>query len=256
MKGSVTRLGLLLGSVLLLFAFIQGCVPLGNVHPVEVTEVIEAAPMATPTPEDGRGIFTLLPTATPQQPAAIPESRRLVLEWPTKIRQGDADIVRLTLEMDEEGNLTPTAEFEGHAVSGETVSIPNVYETHRVSAEAWLDLAGIEGAEERQGPREVHPGEAVTFTWSLRPQESGTFRGAAWMELTFEPRAEGEKMQMTLPPQTLEIRVVNLFGLDGRTARLLGAVGSLLGAVFSVDDVLAWLRERWQRRKSQKEEGE
>ena len=51
-----------------------------------------------------------LPTivATPASPG-IPERRLLVLEWPEKIRQGDSDIVRLTLQMDEQGQLTATA---------------------------------------------------------------------------------------------------------------------------------------------------
>lgn len=59
---------------------------------------------------------TTLPTVAPQP--AIQETRRLVLEWPPVIRAGDADTVRLTLEMDEDGSLTPTAEIEGHVTSG------------------------------------------------------------------------------------------------------------------------------------------
>ena len=51
---------------------------------------------------------TLAPTAVPR----LPETRRLTFEFPPKIRAGDSDVVRLTLEMDDLGNITPTAELE------------------------------------------------------------------------------------------------------------------------------------------------
>ncbi len=62
----------------------------------------ETAPRPTP---EGHGV---IPTVLPAQPA-IPERRRLTLDYPPHIRAGDSDIVRLTLEVDEQGNLTPTA---------------------------------------------------------------------------------------------------------------------------------------------------
>jgi hypothetical protein len=63
----------------------------------------------------------------PPQPA-IPERRRLTVEFPPQIRAGDSDLVRLTLEVDDLGSLTPTAEFGGHEIGGEVVEIPNLYE--------------------------------------------------------------------------------------------------------------------------------
>ena len=83
----------------------------------------------------------------PTEPAAVPvlnESRRLTLEFPPAIRLGDYEVVRLTLEVDALGNLTPTAEVAGNAVSGKTVEIPDLYDTHIVFAEARIDMAGVE----------------------------------------------------------------------------------------------------------------
>ena len=57
----------------------------------------------------------------------------------------EGDIVRLTLEVDDLGNITPTAQIEGNVVVGETIEIPDLYETHNVTAEAQLDLAGMDG---------------------------------------------------------------------------------------------------------------
>ena len=67
---------------------------------------------------------------------AIPERRRVSLEFPPAIRAGDSDVIRLTLEMDDLGGITPTAEVEGNVITGKTVEIPNLYETHNVTAEA------------------------------------------------------------------------------------------------------------------------
>ena len=80
----------------------------------------------------------------PQIAPAIPERRRIILEFPPKIRAGDSDVIRLSLEMDRLGNLTPTAEVAGNKVTGGTVEIPNLYETHHVTAEARLDMAGAD----------------------------------------------------------------------------------------------------------------
>ena len=85
---------------------------------------------------------TGLPAFTPQP--AINESRRLTLEFPPTIRAGDSDIVRLTLEVDDLGNITPTAQFEGNVVTGEVIQFPNLYESHHVIAESRFDIAGVE----------------------------------------------------------------------------------------------------------------
>src|SRR5258708_9493710 len=54
------------------------------------------------------------PTVAPQP--AMPESRRLTLEYPPNIRVGDSDVIRLTLEVDTLGNVTPTAEVGRNVV--------------------------------------------------------------------------------------------------------------------------------------------
>ncbi|MGA7605567.1 MAG: hypothetical protein WCA79_06555, partial [Anaerolineales bacterium] len=69
----------------------------------------------TPTTEVLPMIATGQPTSEPTESPrpAIPESRRLTLEYPPSIRVGDSDVIRLTLELDTLGNVTPTAEVRG-----------------------------------------------------------------------------------------------------------------------------------------------
>jgi len=87
-------------------------------------EHVNLAPESTEATEPLLSVPTgqvLLPTPTiqPVQPA-IPEARRLTLEWPATIRAGDSDRIYLTLDVDAEGKLTPTVWEQGHQSSGET----------------------------------------------------------------------------------------------------------------------------------------
>ncbi len=228
------------------------------------------APVANPTESSAQGapeptqavagtqepaVPILLPTGTmpvPSQPAAapapaIPEARRVTLEFPSHIRVGDSDIVRLTLEVDTLGNITPTAQFAGNTVVGQTVQVPNLYQTHSVIAEAELDLAGVDVRPPETISEPLLPGQSATFYWSVRPQGSGTFRGTAWLFLRFIDKATKEESRIPLSAQTVEISTSDLFGMTGGLARTAGGVGSVVGAVLGfpfATDVLKWL---WKR---------
>jgi hypothetical protein len=204
--------------------------------------------------------LVLRPTATaagPSQPIpvapppAIPESRRLTLEYPPSIRTGDSDVIRLTLEVDPLGNLTPTAEVQGNTVIGTTVQVPNLYDTHNVTAEARLDLAGMEVRPPEAVSEPLLPGESVTFYWSVRPTGSGTYRGTAWLFLRYVDKVSGEESRNALSAQPVKIEGTSLFGLSGNAARAAGGLGSLVGAVLGIpfmDDLLKFLWGRLRRK--------
>jgi hypothetical protein len=107
--------------------------------------------------------LSITPTAGVQSQPAIPESRRLTLEFPPVMRTGDSTRIRLQLEIDDRGNLTPTAVVEGNEVVGEVVEIPNLYETHNVIAEARLDMAGMEVQPAGTISEPLTQGQPVTF---------------------------------------------------------------------------------------------
>lgn len=192
------------------------------------------------TPGEIPGEFPSGETPDPVE-AQIPEQRLLTLEWPATLRQGDADTVRLSLEVDEEGQLTPSAEIEGHEVKGQPVEIPNLYDTHNVIAEARLDLAGMQIVPGPEVSEPLRPGQKVSFYWSVRAEDVGKYRGTLWLHLNFIPRGEGEESRIAVTAQQLEIQVVNLFGLGGTPARLLGGAGALIGSMLGLDNVAGWV---------------
>jgi hypothetical protein len=131
-------------------------------EPEEATEGESPPPVSLPTPTAASG------EVEPQP--AIPESRRLTLEFPPVMRAGDSTRIRLQLEVDAQGNLTPTAVVEGNVVTGEVVEIPNLYETHNVVAEARLDMAGMEVQPQGMVSEPLLPGQAVIVLLECSPQ--------------------------------------------------------------------------------------
>ncbi len=195
------------------------------------------------------------PTSQPTQIAAvpaIPETRRLTLEFPSKMRAGvEADIVRLTLEVDELGNITPTAEIEGNTVVGETIEIPDLYETHNVTAEARLDLAGMQVQPADAIYEPLKRGQSATFYWSISPQETGTYRGTVWLHLNFADKSTGEQSRIAVSAQIVEIEAVDFFGLSVNLVRTSGVIGSIIGGVVGfpfIEDIIKFLFKR--RKKS------
>ncbi len=178
-------------------------------------------------------------------PPAIPETRRLTLEYPPRMRAGvEGDVIRLTLEVDDLGNITPTAKVEGNILTGETIQIPNLYDTHNVTAEARLDLAGMIVQPSDTIYEPLKPGQSVTFFWSIRPQEAGIYRGTVWLHLRFVDRASREESRIPISAQIVEIEAVDFFGLSVNLARTSGVLGSIVGGFLGfpfLEDILRFI---------------
>jgi hypothetical protein len=181
----------------------------------------------------------------------IPETRRLTLEYPPRIRAGDSDVLRLTLEVDETGSITPTAVVEGNVVSGERIEIPNLYETHHVIAEARFDVAGLDVSPPDLSSQTLAPRQTVRFFWSIHPDEVGTYRGTVWLHLRFVDKVSGEESQTAVSAQIVEIEAVNLFGIPANVVRVAGGAGSVIGSILGfpfLEDAVKFVFKRRRRR--------
>ena len=188
---------------------------------------------------------TDFPAFTPQP--AINEARRLTLEFPPTIRAGDSDIVRLTLEVDDLGNITPTAQFDDNVVTGEIVQIPNLYESHHVVAESRFDIAGVEVRPTELVSVPLAPGQSATFSWSVRPPDVGVYRGTIWLYLRFVDKVNGEESRTTVSAQIVEIKSVNFLGFSGSFARTTGLIGSVIGTIIGIpffEDIVKYFYRR------------
>lgn len=186
----------------------------------------------TPTTSNLQPPDTPVPTSMP----AIQEPRLLTLEWPARLRVGDSDTIRLTLEVDETGTITPTAVIAGHETRGEPVNIPNLYDTHNVMVEARLDIAGLNYTPTSEVIEPMQPGQSVIFFWSIQPQQVGKYRGTVWLHLHYLPKQpDGQESRLALSAQLIEIEAVDFLGLGGNAARVTGWIGAGLGSIISLD---------------------
>lgn len=177
----------------------------------------------------------------------LPERRRITLEFPPEMRAGDSEIVRLTLEVDDLGNITPTAQIGGNTVTGELVEIPNLYESHHVIAEARFDIAGMEVRPTELVSQPLAQASSATFYWSMRPEDTGTYRGTIWLHLLFVDKQTGDESRKTISAQIVEIEAVNMLGFSGTLARATGAIGSVVGTIIGFpffEDAIKFLLKR------------
>lgn len=182
----------------------------------------------------------------------IPEQRALILEWPSTIRVGDSDLILLTLDLDRQGNLTPTAMIEGHQIQEEKIAIPNLYETHYIFAEGRLDISGLVVEPNSEIIEALHPAQRVKLAWSVSPPQAGTFRGMVWLHLIFKPKQGGNEERQALSAQRIDIRAVNLMGLSGNAARWMGVIGAFLGSWLSFDSIAELSGKLWNIRRKKK----
>jgi hypothetical protein len=228
---------------------------LAAVYSLAVERALSPAPPDVEGSEPTAPLPSVLPTGlpafTPQVKPAINESRRLTLEFPPIIRAGDSDIVRLTLEVDELGNITPTAQFEGNVVTGEVIQFPDLYESHHVIAESRFDIAGVEVRPTDLINVPLAQGQTATFSWSIRAPDVGVYRGTVWLYLRFVDKLNGEESRLTVSAQIVEIEAVNLVGLSGSAARTAGFIGSIVGTVIGfpfLEDIVKFLHSKWRRK--------
>jgi hypothetical protein len=164
----------------------------------------------------------------------------------------ESDLVRLTLEMDDLGNITPTAQIGGHVVTGEVIQIPNLYETHFVTAEARIDMVGMDIQPSGPTYEPMKQGQSVTFFWSVRPPEPGRYRGTVWFHINFVDKVSGEDSRLAVSAQIVEIEAVDFFGFSVNFVRTSGVVGSLLGVIVGFpffDDFLKFLFNKTKKRR-------
>jgi len=155
----------------------------------------------------------------------------------------------LTLKVDEQGNITPTVQLDGNPTIGETIKIPDLYETHNVTAEAQLDMVGMQVKPAGAIYEPLKRGQSATFYWSIRAQEPGTYQGTVWLHLNFADKSTGEQSRIAVSAQIIEIEAVDFFGLPVNLVRVLGALGVIIGCIIGFPFIEDILRLLFKRRK-------
>jgi len=200
---------------------------------------VSTGPEPTDDGSGGGGVET--PEAPPPPPITVtepaprsPESRAVELDYPLTLRIGDSDVIRLALVIAPDGSyLTPTAEGGGHTATGEPVKIPNLYDTHTLTAIARLDSVGLNIDRIGDWEQPLLPGENVAWRWTISVNEPGRQKANLIIHLRFIPKAGGDTLQKELWARTLTIQATDVFGLPAIAAKGIGIFGTILGSILS-----------------------
>jgi hypothetical protein len=205
----------------------------------------ETAPSDTPSAQD-TPLPQMTAISTKSSPLALQERRLAVLEWPSSIHLGDSDVLTLTLLVDQAGKLTPMAQIGGHKVTGQTVYIPDLYDSYNLVAVARLDLAGVQISPQGMVSQPMRPGRDIFFSWSISPDQLGQYRGTLWLYLNLVPKNGGNPDQLTLLAPEIQIESVSVLGLPGPVARWGGVAGTSLSIVFGFPFIESLLLKLWK----------
>jgi hypothetical protein len=157
---------------------------------------------------------------------SAPESQRAFnLLFSPKIRVGETGVVRLTLDVDALKEFLPLP-------GGTEPSY--FYDTHTVVTEARFDLLGMPVRPSELISAPVSQGQTAVFYWTLRPAETGKFRGTIWLYLRTVDKLTGEESRETVSAQIVDIEAVKLLGLTTNQARIIGFVGFVTGLFLSL----------------------
>lgn len=158
-------------------------------------------------------------------------------------------MIRLTLQAGSPSASSPAPAASGGTLNGAATQAPDTYTTPDVIAEADLDLAGVNFQPNGPVGEPLQSGETATFRWSVKPTAPGSYAGTAWLFLNYTDKATGAQSRRAISAQPVEIQSVTLFGLGGGPARLIGAIGAVVGVVLVFPSLMGAIRWFWGRRR-------
>jgi hypothetical protein len=216
--------------------------------------VATSAPLATHAPAKTQLPPTQLlttssvsiPTVTMGNPTQIHQSM-LEAEWPTEIRLGDSDVVRLTVFPTTQGYSIST-EFPDHQTQNEAVTIARKT-GYRLSGVAQLYAPGFALSPSSEQVLDIPVDSKVTWRWVLTPAAAGRKRISLQLALRWTPLPPADSMptqESQVFSKSYTIQVADWLGLSTQQAAAVSAMSLLLGGVFCFPVAWAvWRPRRW-----------
>jgi hypothetical protein len=196
--------------------FMHSCAPAAD-SPIAVPTTIESTPTKVP----------IVVTPTP-----IVEERFIEVEWPPNMRLGDSDIVRLSLIPAESGYL-PQVEFEDHELDVDPAEIPfrSGFEAFAI---ARLNAVGLNFSPSGDQAQRILQAQTLNWRWSISPDNAGRHRLSIQLSIRWEPLGEGRVEEVNIWDTGIELQVSKPLGIGAPQARMLGAVGILVGGAMAL----------------------
>jgi len=151
------------------------------------------------------------------------------LEWPSHLRLGESDVLRLSLIPSKEGYIAH-AEFEEHPLETKEAPIRHM-PGYTLLGIARLDGVGFE-IEPRGDLRHIiPPGEEVAWRWTLRARQAGQHRLSVNLTLRWEPDpgVAGPVAESLAFGRGLDVQVDSILGMTRSQAMTTGLFSLLFG---------------------------
>jgi len=165
---------------------------------------------------------------------------KLIIEWPSWSRVGDIYEINLRLDIDNPLYSLSTEENPADTLENGSFNESDFQEMSGFLIESRLDIPGIHYQPIGDVREALYPGQPVKFLWSLRPPKIGRYRGTIWLYSWSAPLEPTVKERSVLTTQRIEIQVVSLLSMGGKTARVIGVVGTVIGSLSGLDGVFTW----------------
>ncbi len=181
---------------------------------------------------------TKAPFQTPVAPVATPtaqvEAHQVELEWPSTLRLGESDIVRLALIPSSQGYIAQ-AEFPEHLVETKELPIQRIG-GYELSAVARLDGVGFTISPQGELASYLLPGEVIAWRWNLTPNAIGQQRLAISLTLHWTPieASAGLPREALIFSRGFQVKVTSFLGLSRGQAAIAGIFGLVIGGGLSL----------------------
>ncbi len=181
------------------------------------------------------------------------EQRVVELEWPQEFRKGESRTVKVTLRALSGGGFQVTAaEIQSNTVLATPIIMSDFYTTHvaQVTGRVVAPEFEIESANTTD-TFQMERGQEVTWRWTLKPTDTGTFVITFGIEVLWQPRDPNTAVQIGPYPiwgQSVQTEVQEVLGpLSIPQMSIAGGVLGVLGALSQLPfagEIFSFLFER------------
>jgi hypothetical protein len=168
------------------------------------------------------GAPTLTPTPVPFTPTPFIEERTIELEWPSQLRLGESDVLRLALVPSGDGYLA-RAEFGEHPLETQEAPIRHI-PGYSLLGIARLDGVGFEISPSGEQRLLISPGEEAAWRWTLAARAPGQQSLTVNLTLRWEPEPgfNGPVSESLAYGRGLTVQVHSILGMTRSQATFAG----------------------------------
>ncbi len=167
-----------------------------------------------------------------ERPASIP-ARQLRLEWPSSMRIGEEEQIRLSF-----------TQKEDQPGPGGQTKYQDAYAAYNLMADSRYEVAGMRVEPAAQTRESMPAGKPVELIWKISSNNVSTYDGQVWLSLRYLPLDGSPAVEVPIYAREVSIRTSSLFGMNESVATLLGGIGILASVALVYDDfarLIPWM---------------